>query len=171
MRATLRFLNDTRKSFTGSPLLFVLAPLPMLGAVACSSTDDGPTDPVGRGQQAVVERQCGTCHTAAAGLLAGADEPYQKTHDYPANLTPDEATGIGSWDDDTILKAILTGVDDEGEPLCPTMPHFADKGMTETEARNIIAYLRTIPAVSHENVESSCPPLKGGDKPEEGAAP
>jgi hypothetical protein len=43
------------------------------------------------------------------------------------------------------------------------MPHFADEGMTEDEARDIAAYLKSLPPVSHAVPESTCPPLKGGD--------
>jgi hypothetical protein len=47
-------------------------------------------------------------------------------------------------------------VDDEGEQLCSTMPVFKDMKMTDAEADSIVAYLKSIPAVSQENPESEC---------------
>lgn len=131
-------------------------------AIAACSSDDGPKDPVARGQQSVVSRDCGSCHTPAGSsdLFSGQETPQPNSQAYPANLTPDPDTGIGGWTDDQIVKAILTGVDDEEAPLCPPMPHFQAESMTEAEARDIAAYLRTLPAVSHAVPESSCPPLK-----------
>lgn len=61
-----------------------------------------------------------------------------------------------------IVKAILSGVDDEGEELCSTMQRYGKLGMSETEARNIAAYLKSLPAVKNAVPESTCPPLKGG---------
>jgi len=129
----------------------------------CSSDPSEPSDPVARGHQTVVEEQCETCHTpshATSLTLSGADEPQPTSQAFPSNLTPDPETGIREWDDDTLVQAILTGVDDENEPLCPPMPRFADEGMSEAEARNIVAYLRSLDPVEHEVSESSCPPLK-----------
>lgn len=120
-------------------------------------------DPISRGREAVVTQACETCHTPqsdTAQTLAGADAPQPNSKAYPANLTPDMETGLGSWDEATIIKAILTGVDDEASPLCPPMPHFTDRGMTEDQAKDIVAYLKSLPPVTHAVPESSCPPIK-----------
>lgn len=76
---------------------------------------------------------------------------------YPQNLTPDEATGIGSWTQAQIISAILSGVDDEGRMLCAVMPRFAALGMKQAEAEDVAAYLKSLPPVVHEIPESSCP--------------
>jgi mono/diheme cytochrome c family protein len=113
---------------------------------------------VALGQAALTTRNCTSCHGAN---LAGADAPYMGTMaTYPANITPDKDTGIGDWDNATIVKAIMTGVDDEDMDLCPTMPHFSTMNMTMTEAQSIAAYLKSVPAVNHEVKDSSCPPTK-----------
>jgi hypothetical protein len=77
---------------------------------------------------------------------------------YGPNLTPDTATGIGSWTDDQIKTAILDGIDNQGERLCPQMSHFPT--MSSTELDSIVAFLRALPAVSHQTTPSVCPPLK-----------
>ncbi|HVU06044.1 MAG TPA: cytochrome c [Polyangiaceae bacterium] len=156
--------------FSGKlPLLALILSAATLSA--CSSGD--AKDPVARGQEAVVARDCGSCHTPKADpakTLSGSDVPYEKTNAYPQNLTPDDETGIASWSDDLIVRAILSGIDDEDEELCPTMPRFQETGMTESEARDIAAYLRTLTPVKHSIPESTCPPIKGGDGPADGGS-
>ena len=46
------------------------------------------------------------------------------------NITPDRETGIGSWTDGEILRAIREGVDRDGHALFPMMPYqqFAQIG-------------------------------------------
>jgi hypothetical protein len=89
-------------------------------------------------------------------VTAGSTTAYPMTTAYAANLTPDKDTGIGDWDADTIAKAILSGTDDENKSLCPTMSRFMTQGMTTTEAANIAAYFKSLPAVSKEIPESQC---------------
>lgn len=144
----------------------------MLNVGACGGDDDSASgtsdeavtnggDALSMGQAAVKTRICQSCH---GNDLSGSTTPYMGTMAYPPNITPDMDTGIGEWDEDTIVKAILTGVDDEDEQLCPTMPVFSKMGMTDAEAHNIAKYLKSIKAVAKENIpESSCPPIKGGE--------
>ena len=54
----------------------------------------------------------------------------------------------GNWADIEVIRAIRFGVDNEQSPLCPTMPKFGD--MTDLEANAIVAYLRSLPPVSHK---------------------
>ena len=138
---------------------------------ACSSSDD--KDAVARGQEAVTTRACASCHTPSdmggaelAGSTTGlcADgKACTAGQVFPANLTPDPETGMAGWTDDMIVKAILSGVDDEAAQLCPPMPHFGEQGMSDSEAHDIAAYLKTLPPVQHTVPESSCPPIKGGE--------
>jgi mono/diheme cytochrome c family protein len=67
----------------------------------------------------------------------------------PPNLTPDMTTGLGSWTDAQIKNAILNGVDSDGKALFPIMPYFVFHNMTSDDADAIVAYLRTLPAVSN----------------------
>jgi hypothetical protein len=87
---------------------------------------------------------------------------------YGANLTADHATGIGDWADIEIVRAMRFGLDPEGQPLCPPMPH--DDGtdpsqpfMTDLESSAIVAYLRSLAPVARADggiPASTCPPLK-----------
>jgi mono/diheme cytochrome c family protein len=131
------------------------------------AADSGTLPLAEQGRLHVAQRKCGACHTESgdpdAGTLAGRLTPYPDPNYpdavvYPANLTPDPDTGIESWSDDDLGRALRTGVDDEGAELCPTMPRQAD--MTDDEVKAIIAYLRSLPPVHREVPESTCPPLK-----------
>jgi mono/diheme cytochrome c family protein len=128
----------------------------LFACMSCSSNDtDNPssTGDVTAGKAAVTKYACTNCHGAD---LSGTTTVYPGTTAYPANLTPDKDSGIGEWDLDTIKAAILTGKDDEGKTLCSTMPVFRKMGMTDTEATNIAAYLKSLPAVSKDVPESEC---------------
>jgi Cytochrome c len=126
-------------------------------------------DLVHAGAAYVAQRGCPTCHdpndgSHAGGTLTGRTQPLGGTTAFPANLTPDRATGLGRWADLQIVRAIRYGVDDEGAELCPSMPRFS--GMGDVEVRAIVAYLRSLPAVSREVPESMCPPVKPPPPPD-----
>ena len=108
---------------------------------------------------------CASCHASPGGSLAGQSEPRPGTSAFGSNLTPDDATGLGAWSDDAIVGAMRDGVDDEGAPLCPTMPRFV---LSDADARAIVAYLRSLPAETNEVPESTCGP---GEPPPEPTPP
>jgi len=66
------------------------------------------------------------------------------------NITPDPETGIGSWSDDDIKKAITQAVTPEGQKLSPPMPYPFFKNMTDEDLDAVVAYLRTVPPVKNQ---------------------
>jgi hypothetical protein len=66
------------------------------------------------------------------------------------NLTPDKETGLGNWTDAQIIAAFQTGVRPDGRMLAPKMPWRAYAGLTKSDAAAIVAYLRSLPPVSHK---------------------
>jgi mono/diheme cytochrome c family protein len=66
------------------------------------------------------------------------------------NITPDKETGIGAWTDGEILRALREGVDRDGNALFPLMPYEEYGKMSDEDARAVIAYLRSLPAVRYE---------------------
>jgi mono/diheme cytochrome c family protein len=88
---------------------------------------------------------------------------------YPAeimtpNLTPD-ATGSGTLSVEDIVRAIRTGIDEDGNRLCPPMPSgpmlpFA--GITEDDARDIAIYLKSIAPIATTGITECTPPEEGG---------
>lgn len=63
------------------------------------------------------------------------------------NITPDPETGLGSWTDGEILRAIREGVDRNGEALFPMMPYGDFRNLADDDATSIVAYLRTLPPI------------------------
>jgi hypothetical protein len=83
-----------------------------------------------------------------SGSELGWTGPWGTT--YPRNLTPDTATGIGSWTEEQIAIAIREGRRPDGSPILPPMPWpVFGVGLTHEEALDLAAYLKSIPAVSH----------------------
>ena len=69
---------------------------------------------------------------------------------FAKNLTPDQNTGIGSWSEETFIKAIRTGKHmGVSRPILPPMPWELIGKMTDADLKAIYAYLRTIPAVNN----------------------
>jgi mono/diheme cytochrome c family protein len=65
------------------------------------------------------------------------------------NITQDKEHGLGDWTDGEILRALREGVDRKGEALFPMMPYEGFHEMSDEDARSIVAFLRTVPAVNH----------------------
>ena len=68
---------------------------------------------------------------------------------FTRNLTPDKDTGLGDWTDEQIKTAIKTGVEKDGTILFPVMPYHTYNGMSDADVDAVVAYLRTINAVSN----------------------
>jgi len=129
--------------------------------------DAGPT-PAQRGEYLVkTVGACGDCHTTRS-IITGQPDPAKFLGGMPGffqipglqpdggvgvigtpNLTSDMTTGLGSWTDMQIKAAFLDGVDKDGNALFPIMPYYVLHNMSASDADAIVAYLRTVPAVSN----------------------
>jgi mono/diheme cytochrome c family protein len=70
---------------------------------------------------------------------------------YPANLTSDKETGLGTWTEQQFMDTIRTGRHQgRGRELLPPMPWKAFRNLTDADLRAVFAYLRSIPAVSNK---------------------
>lgn len=77
---------------------------------------------------------------------------------FAKNLTPDENTGIGSWSEETFVKAIRTGKHmGVSRPILPPMPWQDYSNMTDADLKAVYAYLKTIPPV-HNPTPEPIPP-------------
>lgn len=70
-----------------------------------------------------------------------------------SNITPDRETGLGSWSDGEILRALREGVDRHGEALFPIMPYAELRALSDEDAHAIIAYLRTLRPIPYQEPE------------------
>ena len=72
---------------------------------------------------------------------------------FTTNLTPDKATGIGGWTDETFINAIRKGKHlglASGRDILPPMPWKMYSNLTDADLKAIFAYLKTVPAISNK---------------------
>jgi mono/diheme cytochrome c family protein len=68
---------------------------------------------------------------------------------YGKNITPDSTTGIGSWTDAEILRAMTQGISKNGDTLFPIMPYPTLNRMAKDDLLSIIAYIRTLKPIKN----------------------
>jgi hypothetical protein len=82
--------------------------------------------------------------------FAGGMEVPEKFGTWRApNITQHKGSGIGAWTDEQIIAAIREGVRPDGSKLFPIMPYLNYNRMTDDDAKAIVAFLRTVPAIDN----------------------
>ena len=133
-----------------------------------STTEDSMQKVVARGEYLAVHvAACIHCHSQRDFTkYSGPPMPGTEgkggqafTHDmldaipgvlYAKNITPDPETGIGTWTDDEILRAMTQGINKNGDTLFPLMPYPAFNRMAKQDLLSIIAYLRTLKPIKNK---------------------
>ncbi len=116
---------------------------------------------IARGKYLVTFGSCTDCHTPGSFFgkpdmskyLGGSDVGFAIPHlgvFVGPNLTPDKATGLGNWTKAQIVNAFTKGQTPQGRTLAPVMPWHAYANLTKSDALAIAAYLKSLPAVSHQ---------------------
>lgn len=73
---------------------------------------------------------------------------------YAANLTPDQVTGIGAWNETVFIQAMRNGKHmGAGRPILPPMPWQNFGKLDDSELKAIFAYLQSI-----KPIENMVPP-------------
>ena len=67
-----------------------------------------------------------------------------------SNLTPDPATGAGSWSDDEIARAIREGIGHDGRALFPMMPYENYRRMSDEDLASVVVYIRSLTPVKND---------------------
>jgi hypothetical protein len=152
-----------------------------LAAVIATAGSAAAQSPVERGSYLVNSiGACGNCHTPRqqgvpdlskrlSGGFQTFDEPWFTVKG--ANITPDRDTGIGSWSEADLRKALLEGVRPNGVQLATVMPYGFYKIIVPGDIDAIIAYLRSVPATRNEvqppqyKAQQVVVRLPGADKP------
>ncbi|MDE2007048.1 MAG: cytochrome c [Rhodospirillales bacterium] len=119
-----------------------------------------PDPLIARGKYLVTIGGCSDCHTPGTFLgrpdfsryLGGSDVGFATPHGVfvPPNLTPDQATGLGTWSRAQIVRALTTGVRPDGRVLAPIMPWRSFAHLTRRDALAIATYLKSLPPVAHK---------------------
>jgi mono/diheme cytochrome c family protein len=96
---------------------------------------------------------CSACHmspgTSDPLRLGGGLELKTKFGSfYPPNISPDVQDGIGKWSAQDFARALLLGVSPKDEHYYPAFPYSSFRHMTETDVRDLYAFLRTLAPVA-----------------------
>ena len=146
-----------------------LRQLAMLGALLVSTFDasaQARSAGVERGRYLVESiLGCGNCHTPksptgepiasrnlSGGGLSFSPPPFVGV---ATNITPDRETGIGTWSDDEIKRAIVEGKRPNhgrlpNTELAVVMATSFFKALTRSDLDAVVAYLRSVPAIRNE---------------------
>ena len=110
-------------------------------------------DLVERGAYLARAGNCMACHTARGGAPyaggRGIETPFGTV--YTSNLTPDQATGIGSWTAAHFWRALHNGRSQDGRLLYPAFPYTSYTQVTRADANALFAYLQSLTPVAQAN--------------------
>jgi mono/diheme cytochrome c family protein len=125
-------------------------PLPQMPRTASTEGDAS----VARGESIVRSvAVCGGCHSADEknpdGALSGGREfrDWRIGVSRASNLTNDVETGLGSWSEAEIVRAIRNGERKDGRLLAPVMPYEWFHDMSDDDAFAVARYLKSLPPV------------------------
>ena len=139
---------------------FILA-ASLLALFGVSSQPVAAADPqIARGKYLVTIAGCSDCHTPGSLMgkpdmkqyLGGSDVGFAMPNGVfvAPNLTPDKETGLGKWTTEEIIVALTKGERPDQRVLAPIMPYNELSSLTRSDALAIVAYLRSLPPVSHK---------------------
>lgn len=133
----------------------------LLGSALSTSTPAAAQDRIKRGEYLAAIMDCAGCHTT--GVLLGKPDPQRHLAGsevgfqipdlgifYPPNLTPDRETGLGSWSEADIIRAVRTGVRPDGRVLAPVMPYHSYARLTDSDAQALATYLKSLKPIRHQ---------------------
>lgn len=152
------------------PRLAILAAAMFFTVAAQAQTV--PKERLQRGEYLAAIMDCGGCHTPGillgkpdrARRLAGSEVGFHISGlgiFYPPNLTPDAETGLGSWSEQDIVKAVRTGVRPDGRQLAPAMPYQSYSTLTDADALALASYLKSLAPVRNQVPMLAGPSEKG----------
>lgn len=122
--------------------------LGLAGASAAQASDQQDFSLIERGRYLATIGDCAACHTRPGGpLMAGGraiETPFGNL--VAPNITPDRATGIGSWSDEDFYRSLHDGMSRDGH-LYPAMPYVYYTKVRRTDVEAIRAWLDTLPPV------------------------
>jgi cytochrome c553 len=71
------------------------------------------------------------------------------------NLTPDPETGIGTWTDDQLARAIREGISHDGRALFPIMQYERFRVMSDEDLASVIVYLRSLAPIKRADLKKT----------------
>ena len=131
----------------------------MVQMAASQQPSGQESERVQRGRYMAAAADCAACHTAEGGAPFAGNRliptPFGKVPS--SNITPDQATGIGSWTDAQFDAAVREGQRPDGSHLYPAMPYPYYRKLTREDVLDIRAYLATVAPVHNEVTGTELP--------------
>ncbi len=114
---------------------------------------------VAKGEKLADAGYCSTCHTGPQGKPYAGGLPMVTVFGtvYSTNITPDAATGIGSWSLEAFDRAMHQGVARDGSHLFPVFPYDHFTKVSGDDVKAIYAFLMTRPAVAQTPPPNTLP--------------
>jgi mono/diheme cytochrome c family protein len=104
---------------------------------------------IARGEYLVKAADCAGCHNAPGGKPFAGGLAFKLPFGtiYSTNITADRETGIRSWSDDDLVRALHQGIAKDGSYLYPAFPYTSYTGLSRDDIVAMKAYLFSLPAV------------------------
>lgn len=124
---------------------------PAIAPVQASAAGLYAPEAIERGRQLAAIGNCVACHTAEGGAPNAGGRALHTPFGtvYSTNLTPDAATGIGTWSFSAFQRAMREGLSRDGRHLYPAFPYTAFSQTTDDDLQALYAWLMSQPAVSN----------------------
>jgi mono/diheme cytochrome c family protein len=122
-----------------------------LAAFACGASADERASAAERGRYVAAAANCVSCHTREGGAAFSGGRalatPLGTIHS--TNITPDSATGIGSWSGQDLKRALREGIAADGRQLFPAFPYPYYTRLSDGDIADLYAFLRTLKPVRY----------------------
>jgi mono/diheme cytochrome c family protein len=117
---------------------------------------------LGNGETVFDVGGCASCHKTPnqddrLKLGGGLGLPSPFGTFYAPNISADAVHGIGGWSELAFVNALMRGVGPNGEHLYPVLPYTSYHLMSVKDARDLFAYLRTLPPVADASKPHALP--------------
>lgn len=168
LHSIIAYLRTLKPIDSTQPPRHLMIPPAMFGPLPQNTLDQNvrpdPSDKIRYGEYIITFASCGACHTPTSPqgapdfskVYSGGfvfNTPLFKVT--VANITPDSATGIGTWTEEAFVQKFKTNssaamVNTNPGRQNTIMPWDSYGKMKEEDLRAIYAYLRTVPPVNNK---------------------
>jgi mono/diheme cytochrome c family protein len=96
---------------------------------------------------------CASCHASTGQqdpTRLGGGAPLKSPFGtfYPPNISSDPHDGIGRWSEADFVTALWKGASPDGQHYYPAFPYTSYQRIALDDARDLFAYIKTLPAVA-----------------------
>ncbi|MGE3244875.1 MAG: c-type cytochrome [Beijerinckiaceae bacterium] len=131
-------------------------------AIAAGDTSLETGGDAARGRTVFFAGGCASCHATPGQpdpLKLGGGHALKSPFGtfYAPNISPHPEDGIGKWTVANLVNALKEGVSPDGSHYYPSFPFTTYAKMTNTDARDLMAFLKTLPPVAQKSKPHDLP--------------